>query len=125
MLLTTFSDPLAALLQNKLHRLVQGEPHLLERLDVLALLRERGRLLLPGPAPAGTADQHGHRLNSTGSGMTRCPQDPHGLATRRQTAAHGHAPRPSGSKEELHPNFNTILINGVGGIRRLAVIAAR
>jgi superfamily I DNA/RNA helicase len=36
-LLTTFSDPLAALLQDKLHRLVQGEPHLLERLDVLAM----------------------------------------------------------------------------------------
>jgi mRNA-degrading endonuclease RelE of RelBE toxin-antitoxin system len=36
-LLTTFSDPLAALLQDKLHRLIQGEPHLLERLDVLAM----------------------------------------------------------------------------------------
>jgi mRNA-degrading endonuclease RelE of RelBE toxin-antitoxin system len=36
-LLTTFSDPLAALLQDKLHRLVQGEPTLLERLDVLAM----------------------------------------------------------------------------------------
>ena len=36
-LLTTFSKPLAALLQEKLHRLVQGEPSLLERLDVLAM----------------------------------------------------------------------------------------
>ncbi|MEB3360553.1 MAG: 3'-5' exonuclease [Synechococcaceae cyanobacterium] len=36
-LLTTFSAPLAALLQDKLHRLVQGEPQLLERLDVLAM----------------------------------------------------------------------------------------
>jgi hypothetical protein len=36
-LLTTFSAPLAALLQDKLHRLIQGEPHLLERLDVLAM----------------------------------------------------------------------------------------
>jgi mRNA-degrading endonuclease RelE of RelBE toxin-antitoxin system len=36
-LLTTFSEPLAALLQDKLHRLVQGEPTLLERLDVLAM----------------------------------------------------------------------------------------
>lgn len=31
----------------------------------------------------------------------------------------------SGSKEELHPNFNTILINGIGGIWRLAVIAGQ
>ena len=29
------------------------------------------------------------------------------------------------SKEELHPHFNTILINGVGGIWRLAVIAGQ
>jgi mRNA-degrading endonuclease RelE of RelBE toxin-antitoxin system len=36
-LLTSFSDPLAALLQDKLHRLVQGEPSLVERLDVLAM----------------------------------------------------------------------------------------
>lgn len=32
---------------------------------------------------------------------------------------------PTLSKEELHPHFNTILINGVGGIRRLAVIAGQ
>jgi len=36
-LLTTFSAPLAALLQEKLHRLVDGEPALVERLDVLAM----------------------------------------------------------------------------------------
>jgi superfamily I DNA/RNA helicase len=36
-LLTTFSEPLAALLQDKLHRLVQREPSLIERLDVLAM----------------------------------------------------------------------------------------
>ena len=36
-LLTTFSAPLAALLQDKLNRLVQGEPSLVERLDVLAM----------------------------------------------------------------------------------------
>jgi len=36
-LLTTFSGPLAALLQDKLHRLLQGEPDLLDRLDVLAM----------------------------------------------------------------------------------------
>jgi superfamily I DNA/RNA helicase len=36
-LLTTFSAPLAALLQDKLHRLVQGEPSLVERIDVLAM----------------------------------------------------------------------------------------
>jgi mRNA-degrading endonuclease RelE of RelBE toxin-antitoxin system len=36
-LLTTFSAPLAALLQEKLHRLVDGEPTLVERLDVLAM----------------------------------------------------------------------------------------
>jgi hypothetical protein len=36
-LLTTFSAPLAALLEEKLHRLVDGEPSLLERLDVLAM----------------------------------------------------------------------------------------
>ncbi|MFM8277059.1 MAG: 3'-5' exonuclease [Cyanobium sp.] len=35
LLLTSFSAPLAALLQEKLHRLVAGEPALLERLDVL------------------------------------------------------------------------------------------
>jgi superfamily I DNA/RNA helicase len=34
---TTFSEPLAALLQDKLHRLIQGEPSLIERLDVLAM----------------------------------------------------------------------------------------
>ena len=31
----------------------------------------------------------------------------------------------SGSKEELHPNLNTILINDVGGIRRLAIISGQ
>ncbi len=31
----------------------------------------------------------------------------------------------SASKEELHPNFKTILINGVGSIGRLAVIAGQ
>jgi hypothetical protein len=36
-LLTTFSAPLAALLQDKLNRHVQGEPSLVERLDVLAM----------------------------------------------------------------------------------------
>ena len=36
-LLTTFSAPLAALLLEKLNRLVQGEPALVERLDVLAM----------------------------------------------------------------------------------------
>ncbi len=36
-LLTTFSAPLAALLQEKLIRLVDGEPTLVERLDVLAM----------------------------------------------------------------------------------------
>ena len=36
-LLTTFSEPLADLLQDKLHRLIQGEPSLIERLDVLAM----------------------------------------------------------------------------------------
>ena len=30
-----------------------------------------------------------------------------------------------GSEKEFHPHFNTILINGVGGIRRLAVIASQ
>ena len=36
-LLTTFSAPLAALLREKLHRLIDGEPALVERLDVLAM----------------------------------------------------------------------------------------
>lgn len=46
-LLTTFSEPLAAALRTKMRRLVGGEPHLAERLDVHALPAIARRLYEP------------------------------------------------------------------------------
>ena len=84
-LLTTFSEPLADLLQDKLHRLIQGEPSLIERLDVLAMqeLGERMhtaqlgkpqlitpedlRALIQRHAPAEISRIYGEAFTSTGT----------------------------------------------------------